>query len=259
MELLFLAFLGLVVGTAVGLTGVGGGAVMTPLLIIFTNLELAAVIAVDLMFASITKTSAAINHAKNRNIDWRILKSMWYGSVPAVIIVLYLVITFNLFALDFLLPFIGIILIVSGILMGISHESQSFTRSLENRFPDRFQKIQNPLTALGGFLIGSLVALTSIGAGAIGAIMLRALHPLKMRPKILVGTDTTHAIPVAFIAGLGYLSFGYLDWKVLGCLLIGSIPGSLLGSYLTDRLKPHWVKVMLGVAIMISGVKLTFF
>ena len=95
MEFLFLAFIGLIVGIAVGLTGVGGGAVMTPLLIIFTNLELAAVIAVDLMFASITKTSAAINHAKNKNIDWGILKSMWWGSIPAVIIVLFLVITYN--------------------------------------------------------------------------------------------------------------------------------------------------------------------
>jgi len=257
MDLFFLAFIGLFVGTAVGLTGVGGGAVMTPLLIIFTNLELASVIAIDLMFASITKTSAAINHAKNKNIDWRILKSMWCGSIPAVILVLYLAFTFNLFELDFLMPFIGIVLIVSGILMGIAHESQSLSRRLENRFPYQFHKIQNPLTTLGGFLIGSLVALTSIGAGAIGAIMLRALHPLIMRPKILVGTDTTHAIPVAFIAGLGYLSFGYLDWKVLGCLLVGSIPGSLLGSYLTNRLKPHWVKVILGVAIMASGIKLT--
>ena len=259
MELIFLAFIGFFVGTAVGLTGVGGGAVMTPLLIMFTNLELAAVIAVDLMFASITKTSAAINHAKNNNIDWGILRSMWWGSIPTVIAVLFLVISYNLFALNFLLPFIGMILIISGILMGISHESQSFSRTLENRFPDQFHKIQKPLTTLGGSLIGALVALTSIGAGAIGAIMLRALHPLKMRPKILVGTDTMHAIPVAFIAGLGYLSFGYLDWKVLGCLLLGSIPGSLLGSYLTDRLKPHWIKVMLGVAIMASGVKLTFF
>jgi len=259
MEFLFLAFLGFVVGTAVGLTGVGGGAVMTPLLIIFTDLKLASVIAVDLMFASITKTSAAINHAKNKNINWEILRWMWLGSIPGVIIILCLVIFFNLFALDFLLPLIGAILIVSGVLMGISHESQSFSRSLERRFPSQFQKLQKPITALGGLLIGTLVALTSIGAGAIGAIMLRALHPLKMTPKILVGTDTTHAIPVAFIAGIGYLFLGFLDWKVLGCLLAGSIPGSLLGSYLTDRLKPHWVKVMLGIAIMISGAKLTFF
>jgi uncharacterized membrane protein YfcA len=75
----------------------------------------------------------------------------------------------------------------------------------------------------------------------------------------LVGTDTTHAIPIALLAGLGYLSFGYVDWQVLVSLLVGSIPGSLLGSYLTERLKPHWVKVMLGLAIMISGIKLTFF
>jgi len=258
MEFLFLAFIGLIVGIAVGLTGVGGGAIMTPLLIIFTNLELAAVIAVDLMFASITKTSAAINHAKNKNIDWGILISMWWGSIPAVILVLFLVITYNLFALDFLLPFIGVVLIVSGTLMGISHESQSFSRSLENRFPDQFHKIQNPLTTLGGSLIGILVALTSIGAGAIGAIMLRALHPLKMRPKILVGTDTTHAIPVAFIAGLGYLSFGYLDWKVLGCLLVVFTLVFLLCPYLRDCLIPYRITVMLGLAIMVSAIKLTF-
>ena len=143
--------------------------------------------------------------------------------------------------------------------MGVSHESQSYARTLEQRFPNQFHKIQYPLTTFGGALIGTLVALTSIGAGAIGAIMLRALHPLTMRPKILVGTDTTHAIPIALLAGLGYLSFGYVDWQVLVSLLVGSIPGSLLGSYLTERLKPHWVKVMLGLAIMISGIKLTFF
>jgi len=259
MEHLFLAFLGFMVGTAVGLTGVGGGAVMTPLLIIFTDLKLASVIAVDLLFASITKASAAVNHAKHHNIDWQVLKQLWLGSIPAVVVVLALVMAFNLFALDFLLPFIGVVLIISGALMGISHESQSYARNLEQRFPNQFHKIQNPLTTFGGALIGTLVALTSIGAGAIGAIMLRALHPLTMRPKILVGTDTTHAIPIALLAGLGYLSFGYLDWQVLFSLLVGSIPGSLLGSYLTERLKPHWVKVMLGLAIMISGIKLTFF
>jgi len=259
MEYLLLAFLGFFVGTAVGLTGVGGGAVMTPLLIVFTDLKLAAVIAVDLMFASITKTSAGISHARNNNIDWQVLRQMWLGSIPAVFIILSIVITFNIFALDILLSVIGVILVISGILMGISHESQSFSRSIKNKFPNQFIKLQKPLTILGGSLIGSLVAFTSIGAGAIGAIILRALHPNRMSPKILVGTDTMHAIPVALIAGIGYLSLGYLDLKVLGCLLVGSIPGSILGSYLTDRLKPHWIKVMLGIAIMVSGIKLTFF
>lgn len=254
-----LIFLGFFVGTAVGLTGVGGGAVMTPLLIIFTNLNLSTIIAVDLMFASITKASAAINHAKNGNINWYVLNLMWIGSIPAVIIVLLLVSSLDLFEMDFLLPFIGVILIISGVLMGISHESQSFARGLENRFPNQFKLFQKPLTIASGSLIGCVVAMTSIGAGAIGAIMLRALHPSLMKPKILVGTDTIHAIPIALIAGLGYLVFGYLDWKVLILLIIGSIPGSILGSYLTEILKPHWIKVFLGCAILLSGIKLTFF
>ena len=96
-----LIFLGFFVGTAVGLTGVGGGAVMTPLLIIFTNLNLSTIIAVDLMFASITKASAAINHAKNGNINWYVLNLMWIGSIPAVIIVLLLVSSLDLFEMDF--------------------------------------------------------------------------------------------------------------------------------------------------------------
>ena len=258
MEII-LIILGFFVGTAVGLTGVGGGAIMTPLLIIFTDLKIASIIAVDLIFASVTKLSSSYTHAQNKNIDWLVLKRMWLGSIPTSLIVILIVFTNNIFSLDFILPLIGYILIISGILMGISHESQSYAKSLRLKFPDKFKLYQKQLTILGGSLIGGLVAMTSIGAGAIGAIMLRALYPLRMVPKKLVGTDTAHAIPVALIAGIGYSSFGYLDINTLVSLLLGSIPGSFLGAYLTNIIKPHWVKVLIGIAITASGIKIALY
>jgi len=251
-----LVTLGFLVGTAVGLTGVGGGAIMTPLLIMFTDLKLASIIAVDLIFASVTKLSAAYSHSKNRNIDWFVLKRMWLGSIPTALVIIFIVFTNNVFSVDFILPIIGIILIASGILMGISHESQSFARKLRLKFPEQFKIYQKHLTIIGGSLIGGLVAMTSIGAGAIGAILLRALYPLRMNPKKLVGTDTIHAIPIALIAGVGYSSFGYLDTNTLFWLLLGSLPGSLIGAYLTNKIRPHWVKVFLGIAITASGLKI---
>jgi len=251
-----LILLGFLVGTAVGLTGVGGGAIMTPLLIMFTDLKLASIIAVDLIFASVTKLSASYTHTKNRNIDWFVLKRMWLGSIPTALIVIFIVFTNNVFSLGFIFPIIGIILIASGILMGISHESQSFARRLRLNFPEQFKSYQKHLTIVGGSIIGGLVAMTSIGAGAIGAIMLRALYPLRMVPKKLVGTDTIHAIPIALIAGIGYTSFGYLDTNTLFWLLLGSLPGSLIGAYLTNKIRPHWVKVFLGIAITASGLKI---
>jgi len=254
-----LILLGFLVGTAVGLTGVGGGAIMTPLLIMFTDLKLASIIAVDLIFASVTKLSASYTHTKNRNIDWFVLKRMWLGSIPTALIVIFIVFTNNVFSLGFIFPIIGIILIASGILMGISHESQSFARRLRLNFPEQFKSYQKHLTIVGGSIIGGLVAMTSIGAGAIGAIMLRALYPLRMVPKKLVGTDTIHAIPIALIAGIGYTSFGYLDTNTLFFLLLGSLPGSLIGAYLTNKIKPHWVKVFLGIAITASGIKIALY
>ena len=254
-----LILLGFLVGTAVGLTGVGGGAIMTPLLIMFTDLKLASIIAVDLIFASVTKISATYTHAKNRNIDWFVLKRMWLGSIPTTLIVISIVFTKNIFSMEFVLPIIGIILVLSGILMGISHESQSYARKLRLQFPEQFKIYQKHLTILGASIIGGLVALTSIGAGAIGAIMLRALYPLRMIPKKLVGTDTIHAIPIALIAGIGYSSIGYLDTNTLFWLLLGSLPGSFIGAYLTNKIKPHWVKVFLGIAITFSGIKIAFF
>jgi uncharacterized membrane protein YfcA len=261
MELLsnvdfFLIFIGLGVGLAVGLTGVGGGAIMTPLLILFTDLNIAAVIAVDLFFASITKISATIIHYKNKNIDFFVLKRLWAGSIPGAILIVLIANQFNLFDSELLLPFIGTILIISGILMGISHESQSIAKRLRNNFPENFKRKQYKLTVFLGFLLGSLVGLTSIGAGAIGALVLRALYPLRMIPKVLVGTDTIHAIPVAFIAGLGYFFFGNLEIFTLVCLLIGSIPGSIIGSSYANKINPHWLKVFIAIAILTSGIKL---
>lgn len=256
---LFLILLGFLVGTAVGLTGVGGGAIMTPLLIMYTDLKIASIIAVDLIFASITKLSAAYTHSKNKNIDWFVLRRMWFGSIPAATLVIFLVFKTHLFSLDFIMPVIGIILIISGILMGVSHESHSYAKKLRLKFPEQFKNFQKHLTIIGGSFIGALVAMTSIGAGAIGAIMLRALYPLRMNPKKLVGTDTIHAVPIALIAGIGYTSFGYLDTKTLICLLAGSLPGSFFGAHLTNKVKPHWVKVFLGIAITASGLKIALY
>lgn len=248
---------GAFVGLIVGLTGVGGGALMAPILLIGFGLELQTVVATDLLFATITKIFAGGVHIRNNLVDWQIVKRLWLGSIFATLAVVYFSVSGKIFNNSgWITTILGILILLSStsILFGSQIQSSQTKRRIAT--PSSFKKFQSPLTVFSGGILGTLITMTSIGAGALGAVFLRTLYPLRMQPRPLIATDTIHAIPVSFLGGLSFLIMGYTDLKMLGFLLLGSIPMALVGSSLVKSAPIKLVKTLLSIVLFIAGIKL---
>jgi len=236
--LLPLAGAGFAVGLLVGLTGVGGGALMTPLLISTFGVTPQVAVGTDLLYASITKTAGSWRHHLSDHVDWPIVFRLAAGSIPAALIVLAAMAFLPLntvavaqwirFGLVFALPVSGIAIVLYPLLV----------RAPDND-DDGKAKPRTLATVLFGVALGLLVTLTSVGAGAIGVSVLAALYPL-LPAKRIVGSDIAHAVPLTLVGGLGHLGLGHVDVWLLMALLVGSIPGILLGSRLAG-MAPEWV------------------
>lgn len=248
---------GAVVGLIVGLTGVGGGALMAPILLVGFGLDLATVVATDLLFATLTKLAVTRVHHKNQFIDWQVTKRLWLGSIPATLLIIWLAQSGNLFASpDWIIQLLGVLVLISAISLLFGDRIQAMQTSNRISNPDRFLSIQPALTTVAGGLLGTLVTLTSVGAGALGAVLLRALYPLRMQAQKLIATDTIHAIPVSLLGGLSYLVLGLTDLQMLGLLLIGSVPAALLGGLLVAKLPTQITRHILAAALILASVKL---
>ncbi len=242
-------------GFLVGLTGIGGGAMMTPLLLLFFKMEPLSAIATDLWFATITKLSAASIHNKNKSVDWRICQYLWLGSLPTAFLTTELTHFLDLshHQKSFLVPAIAIIIIITALTLFIS----TLPKKGKSRKPKSFSETTiKYLTITAGCVIGFIVALTSIGAGAIATVFLIFLYKEKLPPSKLIGTDIIHSIPLAFVAGTSYFFQGLVDVKCLLSLLIGSIPATILGSYCAYRFSSKKLKLTLSSVLFLSGIKL---
>ena len=250
------ALAGALTGFIVGLTGVGGGALMTPILLIFFGVTPTAAIATDLWFAAITKLVGARVHHASGNVDWQVVKRLWLGSLPVALLVVSIV-SFGaqITKVDWLTSAIGVVVLITAVGMLIAPKLVAYARGRRIGQPERFKAIQPALTVLSGAVLGLCVALTSVGAGALGSVMLLYLYPLRMTPHRLVATDIVHAIPLAVVAGLGYLFAGMVDWWMLASLLVGSIPAVLLGSLLAGKISGRWIQIALALVLMAAGVK----
>ena len=250
------ALAGALTGFIVGLTGVGGGALMTPILLIFFGVTPTAAIATDLWFAAITKLVGARVHHASGNVDWQVVKRLWLGSLPVALLVVSIV-SFGaqITKVDWLTSAIGVVVLITAVGMLIAPKLVTYARGRRIGQPERFKAIQPALTVLSGAVLGLCVALTSVGAGALGSVMLLYLYPLRMTPHRLVATDIVHAIPLAVVAGLGYLFAGMVDWWMLASLLVGSIPAVLLGSLLAGKITGRWIQIALALVLMAAGVK----
>jgi uncharacterized membrane protein YfcA len=250
------ALAGALTGFIVGLTGVGGGALMTPILLIFFGVSPTAAIATDLWFAAITKLVGARVHHASGNVDWQVVKRLWLGSLPVALLVVSIV-SFGaqITKVDWLTSAIGVVVLITAVGMLIAPKLAAYARGRRIGQPERFKAIQPALTVLSGAVLGLCVALTSVGAGALGSVMLLYLYPLRMTPHRLVATDIVHAIPLAVVAGLGYLFAGMVDWWMLASLLVGSIPAVLLGSMLAGKFPGRWIQVALAFVLIPAGVK----
>lgn len=250
------ALAGALTGFVVGLTGVGGGALMTPILLIFFGVSPITAIATDLWFAAITKLVGARVHHTNGNVDWQVAKRLWLGSLPmALLIVVIVSLGAQVAKVDWLTKAIGFVVLITAIGLLIAPKLVAYARGRRIGQPERFKAVQPALTVVSGGVLGLCVALTSVGAGALGSVMLLYLYPLRMTPHRLVATDIVHAIPLAVVAGLGYLFAGMVDWWMLASLLVGSIPTVLLGSLLAGKIPGRGIQIALALALVAAGIK----
>jgi uncharacterized membrane protein YfcA len=247
---------GALTGVVVGLTGVGGGALMTPILLLVFGVAPATAVATDLWFAAITKIVAARIHSGEGQVDWQVVKRLWLGSLPMALLVVALV-SFGVKAqkVDWLTQAIGVVVLITAV--GLLFAPRLFAMAQKSRLANsnRFKSVQPGLTIGAGATLGLCVALTSVGAGALGSVMLLCLYPLRMTPHRLVATDIVHAIPLALVAGLGYLFVGLVDWQMLASLLAGSIPAVIVGSLMARKSPGRWIQIALAMVLLIAGAK----
>jgi uncharacterized membrane protein YfcA len=244
---------GFAVGAIVGMTGVGGGSLMTPLLIGVFKLNPALAIGTDLWFAALTKTGGAVAHARHGHVDWRITRLLLAGSLPAALATIALMHATGITkgwasALTFSL---GIALLLTAVVVAFKKTWQSVGLRLERWLPESRKA---PLTVASGVVLGVLVTLSSIGAGALGATLILLLYP-RLAAHRLVGTDIAHAVPLTLVAGIGHATLGHVDWALLAALLVGSLPGIWLGAQLTRRMPERVVRGLLCASLVTAGVK----
>lgn len=247
---------GLVVGTAVGATGVGGGSLMTPILILFCGVKPAIAVGTDLLYASLSKAFGVTLHGRNGTVDWKLVLWLSAGSVPATL--LTLVVLRRVEAgpqLDHLIKLVlaAAIIVTAGFTL-----LQDAIAGLMARRGVRFDeqvllRLQRPLTVVAGVLIGALVTISSVGAGVIGMMILLLLYP-KSRPLELVGSDLAHAVLITGLAGLGHAGIGSVDYRMLGLLLAGALPGIWLGTRIGFRLPPKPLKRLVAGFLVFIGV-----
>lgn len=229
---------------------------MTPILLLFFGVSPATAIATDLWFAAVTKLVGARLHNDTGQVDWQVVKRLWAGSLPmAFLVVIWVSFGHAQIKVEWLTKAIGVVILMTalGLILAPKLSQMAKGRRIEN--PAKFKHLQPGLTVLGGAVLGLSVALTSVGAGALGSVMLLYLYPLRMTPHRLVATDLVHAIPLAVVAGLGYLFAGMVDWFMLASLLSGSIPAIIAGSLLARRVSGRWIQLALAFVLISAGIK----
>src|SRR3569832_366334 len=232
-----LAVAGALTGLLVGLTGVGGGSVMTPLLLLIFHTAPMAAVGTDLWFAAVTKITDTRVHNSRGLIDWQVARRLWLGSLPASgLTTLWLATsTVDAHSAHWVKSAIGIAILLTATAMLFQKQLHELGRRLRAGDAEHFKAMQAPMTIACGALLGFLVTLTSVGAGALGVVFLAYLYPLRLTPTRLIATDIVHAIPLAMFAGMWHLIAGNVDFNLLGYLLIGSLPGVLVGALLSSK------------------------
>ena len=245
---------GLLVGMLVGMTGVGGGSLMTPILVLLFGFHPATAVGTDLLYASVTKSVGTVVHGTRNTVDWRIVCGLAMGSVPAAIATLFAM--SRLGATGTHTEILNLLLGSALLLTAVA----TFFRPLILRWtgahfhPDGRTEISR-WTVLIGVMLGILVSLTSVGAGALGTTALLILYP-RLPISRVAGSDIAHAVPLTLIAGIGHWIMGSVDFSLMGALLIGSIPGIIIGSLFASRASDRILRPLLAVTLLLVSVKL---
>ncbi|GAB4291479.1 MAG: sulfite exporter TauE/SafE family protein [Methylophaga sp.] len=258
---------GLFVGIMVGMTGVGGGSLMTPILIFGFSIQPAVAVGTDLLFAAITKSGGIWAYWRHGVVKWSVVSRLAAGSIPATVLTLWVMSLSGVHEgehSDIITKALGLSLILTSSALLLKDRIGQMLRAREGhlvvnalyslRQDERHKAL---LTIATGAGLGVMVTISSVGAGALGAVILLFLYP-KMKGVEIVATDIAHAVPLTFVAGLGHSTVGTVEWTLLLYLLAGSLPGILIGSHLGVRISEKVMRPLLAVILLLVGIKCLF-
>ena len=254
---LLYAMSGFAVGMLVGMTGVGGGSLMTPILILLFGVHPATAVGSDLLYAAATKTGGTLIHGLSSTVEWRIVGRLAMGSVPMTALTLLLLsqveVTGQVAG--------GLITVVLSGALFLTAAVLIFRKKIVALYASRIGEMDPRRTALltvaTGATLGVLVSISSVGAGALGVTALILLYP-RLPTANIVGSDIAHAVPLTLVAGLGHWMLGSVDWSLVGSLLLGSLPGIVVGSYVSTRVPDMVLRLVLAATLIAVGSKLVF-
>jgi uncharacterized membrane protein YfcA len=248
---------GFAVGALVGMTGVGGGSLMTPMLILLFGVHPATAVGTDLLYAAATKTGGSLVHGYARSIDWRVVRRLATGSVPATLVTLAILSHFNLSgdaARNLITLVLSVALLATAFVL-------VFGEAIVAAYRARVAELDSHRTAVNtilvGLVLGVLVSISSVGAGAMGVIALIMLYPQLPMARI-VGSDIAHAVPLTLIAGTGHWMMGSVDWHIMGSLLVGSLPGIFVGSYFAIRVPERALRLVLATTLFVVASRIVY-
>lgn len=251
-------FSGFLVGLIVGVTGVGGGSLMTPLLVLFFGVSPATAVGTDLLYASLTKALGGWVHSRNGTVDWTIVGLLGLGSLPAALATIAL---FKFLSLDetalksVITSVLSVALLLTAAALLLKDQIRKIALHGNGTVHELHHRHLTAATIATGAIVGVLVTLSSIGAGVLGTVALLFLYPRMSAVKV-VGTDIAHAVPLTAVAGLGHMALGTVDLMLLTSLLIGSLPGIYIGSHLSAKVPEKVLRPILAVMLLAIGTRL---
>jgi uncharacterized membrane protein YfcA len=249
---------GFLVGLIVGITGVGGGSLMTPLLVLVFGISPATAVGTDLLYASLTKSLGGWVHGRRGSVDWKVAGLLGLGSLPAAVITIALL---KYLALDektlsgIVTGALSVALLLTAAALLLKNQIKKIARRKDGTVYELHHRYLPAATITTGVAVGVLVTISSVGAGVLGTVALLFLYPRMSAVKV-VGTDIVHAVPLTAIAGMGHMALGTVDMVLLGSLLLGSLPGIYIGSHLSAKVPEKVLRPLLATMLLIIGAKM---
>ena len=249
---------GFLVGLIVGVTGVGGGSLMTPLLVLVFGVSPATAVGTDLLYASLTKSLGGWVHGRNGSVDWKVVGLLALGSLPAAVITIALL---KYLELDektlrgLVTGMLSVALLLTASALLLKEQIKKIARRRDGTVYELHHRHLPPATIATGIVVGVLVTVSSVGAGVLGTVALLFLYPRMSAVKV-VGTDIVHAVPLTAVAGMGHMALGTVDFTLLVSLLLGSLPGIYIGSHLSAKVPEKVLRPLLATMLLIIGARL---
>lgn len=249
---------GFLVGLIVGVTGVGGGSLMTPLLVLLFGISPATAVGTDLLYASLTKSLGGWVNARRGSVEWKVVGLLSLGSLPAAVMTIVLL---KYLALDektmrsLVTSVLSVALLLTASALLLKSWIKQFAQRKDGKVYELHHRHLPAATIITGIIVGTLVTISSVGAGVLGTVALLFLYPRMPAVKV-VGTDIVHAVPLTAVAGMGHMALGTVDFVLLGSLLLGSLPGIYIGSHLSAKVPEAILRPVLAAMLLIIGTRM---